>query len=530
MYRIGESIHCDVLVIGSGAAGLRAALAAAEHGCRPLVVSKGAPGKGTCTFFSAGVMAAFHDRDGAASYMDQVRKVGRGINQPELVRAMAEDGPERLEELIRWGIRGKRQKGHLNIIGRAPAWGAEIVSLLIRKVRTAGVRLLHGLTIFHLFADGDCFQAIALDNRSGCWVSILAAAVVVASGGASALFKRHDNPRGMLGQGVLLAMDAGATIQDLEFVQFFPLGLNIPGKPAYVMPPIIADKGLLYNDLGENILEKYGISERPAASMARDRLSQALFVEQENYGAKVWLDLRHLPETAWKEDPFSASMQRLLVEHCGASERPLSVAPMAHHTMGGIRIDVEGGTGVPGLFAAGEVTGGLHGANRMGGNALTETLVFGNRAGCAAARHVSSSPTPLGSHSSVPDDLAPTGAVTSGREFLEEIRSILWHGCGIMRDGAALERTRKDLLLMQSCLQPANACEPDSFVAFKKLLTVKNALRMAELIVLAAERRQESRGAHFRRDFPAEDDDAWNGHLQWRLARCGEPICTFSEL
>ena len=158
-----------------------------------------------------------------------------------------------------------------------------------------------------------------------------------------------------------------------------------PGTAPLVIPPRLADRGLLVNDDGEDILKKYGIDERPAAERARDRLSQALFRKFIETARGIFLDLRDVTEEKWLSDPFSASMRHILGDRRGALDRPLRVAPAAHHTMGGVRIDGKGATSVPGLFAAGEVTGGLHGANRLGGNALSETMVFGARAGNSAA-------------------------------------------------------------------------------------------------------------------------------------------------
>lgn len=523
MTQTDETVQCDVLIIGCGGAGLRAAISAAENGCRTWVVSKGAPGKGTCTFFSAGVMAGSHDPAGADDYVQQTGRAGRGINQPDLVRTMAEEGPERHEEMIRWGLAARRREGHLYAAGRAPVWGAEIIRLLMRRARSAGVRFMDGLTACHLERAGDRLAAIALSHRDDRWVGIVSGAVVLATGGAAALFQRHDNPRGMLGQGALLALNAGAVLQDLEFVQFFPLGLNLPGKPAYVIPPGIADQGRLINEKGEDLLAKYGIEDRPAASLARDRLSQALFAELAGRDGGVWLDLAGLPGSAWQCDPFSADMETLLKKRCGAGERPLPVAPMAHHTMGGILIDADGGTGVPGLFAAGEVTGGLHGANRMGGNALTETLVFGHRAGTAAAHHASALAPGREDQPQVPRALAQkaagSGSAPSGRSELEKLQQVLWHGCGIVRDADRLDQARNDLSRLRA--------EWDNMPGGRGRLAVENALQMADLTVRAARRRKESRGAHFRSDFPDQVDPDWKGHLRWRRSDGEEARCTF---
>ena len=241
------------------------------------------------------------------------------------------------------------------------------------------------LLVTDLVAQQGAVGVIAYEEASQAWFALTAKALILATGGAAALYLRHDNPKRILGDGYRLALEAGATLQDMEFVQFYPLALAEPGLPPLVIPPRLADCGRLVNGHEEDVLDKYGIEERPAGERARDRLSQALFKEIYRDGLDVWLDLSRLPDEKWQIDPFSAALGHLLGDRYGARRRPVRVAPVAHHVMGGGKIGHRGATTVPGVFAAGEVAGGLHGANRMGGNALSETLVFGARAGTAAA-------------------------------------------------------------------------------------------------------------------------------------------------
>ena len=380
-----EHLSCDVLVIGSGAAGLRAAISAQEMGMEVCVVSKGSPGKSTCTWFSGGVMAGTPIGTKPDAHLERTLQAGRGINQRELVEVLVAEAPQRLEELISWGLHGEFQNGYLYAHGRPPALGEEIIRCLLQRNKAAGTHFLGNLLVADLVMEEGFAGISAYAQHSGAWFALTAKALVLASGGAAALYFRHDNPSRMLGDGYRLALEAGATLQDLEFVQFYPLALAEPGQPPLVIPPRLADCGRLVNNREEEILEKYGIEERPAAERARDRLSQALFREIYRNGHEVWLDLRQLPEDQWQIDPFAAAIGPILGERYGAVHRPVRVAPVAHHVMGGVRIDASGATSVPGLFAAGEIAGGLHGANRMGGNALSETLVFGARAGSAAA-------------------------------------------------------------------------------------------------------------------------------------------------
>lgn len=377
-----DHFTCDVLVLGSGAAGLRAAISAREAGLDVLVLSKAAPGKSTCTGLSGGVLGGAHS-SGESGHLERTLRAGRGINQQDLAKILCAEAPARLDELMRWGIKAEVHNGFLFAKGRPPVMGEEIVNCLIRKNTELGTRFMGNLIAAGMVLENGAAGLIGFARQSGEPIAFSCKAVVLATGGAAALYLRHDNPVGMLGHGWTLALEAGALLQDMEFVQFYPVCLAEPAP--LVIPPRLADCGLLTNEAGEDVLKKYAIVERPAAEMARDRLSQALFQEIHRNGRGISLDLRDVTMEKWQSDPFSASLLHILKDRHEALSRPLSVAPAAHHTMGGVKIDGRGATSVPGLFAAGEVTGGLHGANRMGGNALSETLVFGARAGAAAA-------------------------------------------------------------------------------------------------------------------------------------------------
>jgi succinate dehydrogenase/fumarate reductase flavoprotein subunit len=509
---------CDVLVIGSGAAGLRAALSAAELGARVRVVSKGSPGKGTATVVSGGVFAGSASDGPADGHLRNTLQAGRGLNRRELVDVLAEEGPARLAELLAWGMKGRFHQGYLFAQGRARVWGEEITGCLLKKCRSAGVGFRPGLLVVDLAARAGGLRASVLSTTTGRAAAFGAKAVVLATGGSAALFQRHDNPQGMLGEGYLLALAAGAGLQDMEFVQFYPLGVAEPGMPHSLLPPRVADQGRLYTDDGEDLHEKYGIVERPAAERARDKLSQALFNEIYRRGRSVWLDLTAVSDAGWQSDPLSASSLGIIGGRCGAKARPIRVAPMAHFVMGGVTVDHRGATSVEGLFAAGEVTGGLHGANRMGGNALVETLVFGRRAGEAAAQWArdvgDGSAHAVSGEPARPPVFGKTPAapgVAAG--LLARLRRTMWHEAGIIRNRAGLERAAAAL---EGLRQEAGDLTPDEGHPrdSARLISLRSAVSAARLTVAAALRRTESRGAHFREDFPGQDDERWLGHLQ----------------
>jgi fumarate reductase (CoM/CoB) subunit A len=293
-----------------------------------------------------------------------------------------------------------------------------------------------------------------------------------------------------------------------------------------VIPPILADNGFLVNEHGEDILKKYGIVERPAAVIARDRLSQALFQEICRNGQTIFLDLRGVTEKQWQSDPFSASMRYVLGDRVGGVSRPLRIAPAAHHTMGGVKIDDRGAASVPGLFAAGEVTGGLHGANRAGGNALSETVVFGAIAGNSAADWAKGSGAKERRSvlRQLDERFQALQSIRYGETgFMERIRKIMWEEGGIFRNEAGLSRAlgnMREILGGFSFSGPGSekTLTPDQASAIE----LRSAARAASLILQAAIRRTESRGSHFREDYPERNDQQWLGHLQVKTSPDGD--------
>jgi succinate dehydrogenase/fumarate reductase flavoprotein subunit len=526
-----EHAFFDVIVIGSGAAGLRAAVSVAEAGFSVCVLSKGGPGKSTCTWFSGGVMAGNTGGDSRDAHRQRTVAAGRGLNESRLVDILVAEAPLRLNELKRWGIRADLINGYLYAKGRPPVFGEEIVRCLLARNGELGTRLWGNLLVTDIrFRDG-LGGVSAYERLSGKWVALTAKAVIIATGGACGLYQRSDNPRRILGDGYLLALKAGAVLQDMEFVQFYPLCLAEPGSSPVLFPPRMADRGRLLTDDGEDIYDKYAITERPAGERARDRLSQALFKEVYQNRKNAWLDLRGLSQADWRVDPFGASMQGLLCRRYGAAARPLRVAPAAHHNMGGVETSADGATAVPGLFAAGEAAGGLHGANRMGGNALSETLVFGARAGSAAAVWAGRSGS--GDHRALMRELEEgvskwSGGAAEAPELAERLRKAMWADGGIIRDEGGLARALAAVKDIQQAIRPA-ASRPSG----KELLDqveLHTAAQVAGIILEAALMRRESRGAHFRADYPGQNDAEWQGHLRVRLSAEGEHLWRFDPI
>jgi fumarate reductase (CoM/CoB) subunit A len=485
-----EELRTDVLVIGSGAAGLRAAVAAAQEGSKTLLVSKGTPALGSATVLSDGFFASSGRGMDQAEHARLTLETGYHLNKPELVKVLAAEIPARLEELaVRGlpltegggGMRASRVRlGHIAIPHVLLGWASE-----------TGVTLMGWTTVTDLLiGEGRVIGCAAL--AKGRALSVRAKATVLCAGGASALYISHDNPTTNLGDGYAIAARAGATLKDMEFVQFYPLVTNEPGKPRVLIGPPLADAGRIVNDQGEDLVEKYGLASfRPLGLRARDRLSRALFQEHLS-GRRIFLDLRSVTEQNWQHPGAGKEVRVFHETRYRCRTAPVPVLPAAHFTMGGVPIDEYGRTDIDGLFAAGEVAWGLHGANRMGGNALSETLVFGARAGIAAAAwarsmsHREEAPSVGG-----PQAWSSVGATPLS--ILKRLREVLWRHCGPVRTAQGLAQ---GIELVGRLEEKRLACRNASQVAMAA--SVRNSLSVARRILEAAQLRRESVGAHFR--------------------------------
>jgi succinate dehydrogenase/fumarate reductase flavoprotein subunit len=519
-----EIVKTDVLVIGGGGAGLRAALAAREQGAEVLLVSKTPLGKSTCTYLSAGGFSLAVQGVTEETHRQLTLESGRGINDRELVRLFVEEAPERVRELERFGVQGKWGKGRFSCEGKISAWGAPLTNALAAANRKLGVSEAPWVMIFSLLVEeGKAVGALGFEFRKGVPIVFQSKATILANGGGAALYLRHDNPVRMTGDGYALAYEAGCRLRDMEFVQFIPSGLAEPGKASILVAVSLVDEGRIINSAGEDILQKYRITDRPVVIKCRDSLSQAMFREEEE-GKSVFLDLTGLKEEAWPKDNFAESERELLYEGLSCSKKPIRISPMCHFFMGGVSADPDGKTDIPGLFAAGEVMGGLHGANRMGGNALSEIIVFGCRAGRSAGEWA------LGRNAGrMVQALAETrwdslqkGKQAKGlppRAIRKRIAEILWKHGGISRDERGLNSVLEFFKKIREEELPGVSTGTPKEILEK--LEVETALSVGEMIVRSGLLRKESRGAHFRRDFPRPDDQNWKGNIFLRKSAEG---------
>ena len=522
-----QHLFCDIAVIGSGLAGLCAALACGRKNHKVLVCSKSRPGSGSCTAISQG-----HFRTSVQGFSPEEHKslsleAGQGLNREQTLNLLVHQAEPTLRQLGELGVPlQKRVKGFDSCPDRIGLEGMSITKPLVRQAHSMGVDFLSS---FH------AWRIVSVDNRAvgvlGFYakerqpVFVQAKAVILATGGAGALYARTDNPQSMTGSGYALAYQAGLPLMDMEFVQFYPLCLAAQSRTCRLLPPLLAEIGTLINAYKENVADKHGIQKRPLAIAARDELCQAMIHEvAEGRGCHGAIALRISTEDqVWRHAsqtlgiPDLSQLQEWVKDKL-ADRDFLPVLPAAHFTMGGVLIDEHCQTGLPGLLAAGEVVGGLHGANRYGGNALSEAAVFGKIAGDSAAQVadglkdqvIHSKPALDWCREQLMDLSRGHGhePVPRSQDLKRQLQDLMWQEAGVIRSGQSLQRALDRVLSLKEAAGWPQA-------RGKELLShleVMDSILVAETIIRSALFRRESRGAHFRTDSPAMSQE-WTGHV-----------------
>jgi L-aspartate oxidase len=526
-----SATNTDYLIVGAGIAGLRAAIGLSEIG-RVLVVTKEALGESNTHYAQGGIAVAMSGDEDVALHLEDTVSAGDGLVNREAARALVEEGPLRVHELLDWGTRFDRENGKLMLTregahsrnrilhANGDATGAEIGrSLLAYAQRHENITLLDWTTTAELIVeDGEMVGAVLLD--AGGHISyVRARAVLLASGGAGQVYSDTTNPAVATGDGIAMAWRAGAEISDMEFYQFHPTALSLPGVGRFLLSEALRGEGAyLRNAAGERFMERY----HPLLELApRDVVARA--ITREGFGVRpgeqlpVYLDMRHV--TGIDLARRFPGISRFLAQHdLNLATDLIPVRPAAHYLMGGVKTDLDGRTSLRRLFAAGEVAcTGVHGANRLASNSLLEGLVFGARA-ADSMREISSAPRgPLNLTSQF-----AKGPVEDIAGKLKHLQVRMWQNAGLLRDAT-------DLRAMQSELEETK--EQASPAALRESLELANLHAVAELIVRSALKREESRGAHYRNDFPRRDDIHFARHSVVRgysvNLEASEPVAAF---
>ncbi len=476
----------DYLIIGAGVAGLRAAIELAPAGS-VLVVAKESLHESSSEYAQGGIAVALGDDDDVELHARDTLNAGDGLCDRDAVYTLVREGPEAIRQLIAWGAEFDRRGSKLAFTregahsrnrvlhAHGDSTGREIARALYQKAASLpNVTLRSYASISDLLVDGQGAAGALLNGDL-----VRARAVLLATGGLGCVFLNTTNPDVATGDGVAMAYRAGAEIQDIEFVQFHPTALQLPGAPCFLLSEALRGEGAqLRNTAGERFMDRY----HPLGELApRDVVARAIVSEMAATGAPhVLLDLSHR-EAGFVSARFPRIHRTCLRYGLDLERQPAPVAPAAHYAMGGVHTDLDGRTSLPRLYAAGEVAcTGVHGANRLASNSLLEAAVFGARAARAMLRESAAEPHPA----TVVHPEPATSAETEG-PGLEAIQTLAWRHCGIIRDAAGVA---------EACRRLATRPAPE----------VRNLHCVAALIARCALAREESRGAHFRSDYPGK--------------------------
>jgi succinate dehydrogenase / fumarate reductase, flavoprotein subunit len=557
------SIETDVLVIGSGAAGMYAAIEAARRGApeglQVLLADRSLIGRGGATVMAQMTVAAALGEevpDDWQHHYDDTIAAGRGLCDEKLARLLCEEAPECIRELDAWGVGWARKNGHItattapghdrprcvyvDFINTGPAVSK---TLRTRMARNQNIRKIGDLCIVDLvIGDGEITGAVGYHLGSGAPVVIAAKATVLATGGLTRLYRRNSASTNMGGDGYALALRAGCPLIDMEFVQFFPIGHLAPRLVG--MDPIMWDPfryklgGRLLNGAMEEFTSKYGSDEDGKYVLARDLATYAIVKEVEagrgSPHGGAYLSFEHCPEAALRE-AFGPVIDRLAANAIDLTRMPVEVAPIAHYHMGGVAAAPGMDTDIPGLFVAGEVVGGPNGANRLSGNAITEALVFGRRAGKSAAERAKQEsrrnlrPQDTGAALDLVRTGPPSGDGPNTAAMIAALQAIMANDVGPLRTGAKLQRALSGIAALTAELgERAPACGGGGFDLQRlEWFDLRNMLSVARAVTQSALNRGESRGAHQREDFP-QTLPHWQLHQRvtmrgGELKICGAP-------
>jgi L-aspartate oxidase len=512
------SIVADFLVIGSGIAGLRAAISLADAG-RVIVLTKADPRESNTGYAQGGIAAAIGSDDSPDLHARDTLAAGDGLCLPEAVDVLVREGPRYVRELIEWGATfDADQHGHpalgreaahsvRRVLHVRDATGRSIGQVLWQMVSTHPRVQVFGdaLALSLSTRGGRCVGATFLD-RDGRVEDVEASRTLIATGGAGQVYRETTNPPIATGDGIAMAFEAGARVTDLEFIQFHPTALNVAGAPRFLLSEALRGEGAwLVNQAGERFVQRY----EPAGDLAsRDLVARAIVREVSRTGAPVFLTMSHL-DPDYVRNRFPTITQACRRAGFDLATDRIPVSPAAHYVMGGIETDLCGRTSIENLFAAGEAAcTGVHGANRLASNSLLEGLVFGARA--AEAMKGATALASLTAEAGQPFRQPETGSAIPSAS---DVRDLMWRDAGLVRSKLGLASLVDPLSAWRAAVSSARAAAPGD----RELPRVASLVTVGLLIARAALRREESRGGHFREDFPQRDDIHWRRRIADRL-------------
>ncbi|MEZ5308616.1 MAG: L-aspartate oxidase [Pyrinomonadaceae bacterium] len=503
------AVETDFIVVGSGIAGLRAAIELASEGARVSILTKSKASESNTEYAQGGVAVVLSDDDNAELHEGDTLVAGAGLCDPKAVETLVTEGTRYIKQLIEWGTEFDREGGKLVFTREAAhsrrrilhahgdSTGKEIVRALIARARLEPNIVLSAFanTERLVVKDGECVGVRFRDPILNAPREIYAKAVILCTGGAGQLYQHSTNPPGATGDGMAMAYIAGAEMADMEFVQFHPTALNVEGAPRFLLSEAMRGEGaILRNKQGKRFMGDY--DERLELA-PRDIVSRSIVAEMRKTGTRtVFLDITEKSEEFLKER-FPKIYATCLSFGLNIAKDLIPVSPASHYTMGGVKTDLWGRTSIKGLYAAGEVTcTGVHGANRLASNSLLEGLVFGARSGRAAFEDRGGFAVASGGDSENNAQKPVSSSPAHINAVFKRVKRVMWERVGITREKESLERALAEFEQISKARLASSS---------------RNFVSLARLVATAALWREESRGGHFRSDFP-EPKSEWAVH------------------
>ncbi|MCY3655164.1 MAG: L-aspartate oxidase [Chloroflexi bacterium] len=511
-----RTLSADVVVVGSGIAGLFVALQASERGASALIVTKGAVDEANTRYAQGGIAAAIDEHDSPEQHLRDTIEAGAGLVDEVAARVLCSEAPGRVADLVRYGVRFDTDGGSISLgregahagrrvlRARGDQTGLEIELSLSSLVQRHGITVIEHAPVERVLVEDGRAVGVETLVRGGKTLRCESPSVVLATGGAGRLYRFTTNIESATGDGIALAFRAGAEVRDMEFTQFHPTAMHRPDAPVFLISEAVRGEGALLLDTSG---ERFMPAVHPLAELApRDVVARAMVARMRETGADcVYLDVSQ-HDADWLATRFPNIYRTCMESGIDMARDPIPVSPAAHYTMGGVRTNTWGETTLPGLHAVGEVTStGVHGANRLASNSLLESVVFARRLSDRLFGDETAE-EPL-TPSPGAQTLPPAGGAPAAEPPTREaVQRLMWERVGIERDADGLADAVEQLAAYESALPPTTTLEDHE---------LRSVVACGRLAATAALLREESRGAHYRRDFP-EPLEAWRRHLVFR--------------